>query len=141
MTDLNTVNLGGRLTREVAVEKTKDGTTMLKISMAVNRSKRMKKSEEWEDKAIFVDLAPVFGNYADMLVKHLRKGTYITVEGYLDMDSWISEDGKKHQVLKVVPKQGGINPWIVPKPKESSSSEAPAEPEMNIPMEDDGAIF
>lgn len=117
MTDLNSISLGGRITKDASIEKTKDGLSMVKISMAVNRSKKNKDSEEYEDKAVFVDLAPIYGNYAEAMAKYLTKGTYLTVEGYLDMDSWTSENGKKHQRLKVVPKQGCINPWVERKPK------------------------
>lgn len=123
MTDLNAISLGGRITKDAAIEKTKDGLSMVKISMAVNRSKK-NKDDEYEDKAVFVDLAPIYGNYAEAMVKHLTKGTYLTVEGYLDMDSWITEDGKKHQKLKVVPKQGCINPWVERKPKTDEAHEA-----------------
>ena len=51
------------------------------------------------------------------MVKYFTKGTYITVQGHLDMDSWTSTDGTKNSRLKVVPDAGGINPWIERKPK------------------------
>lgn len=127
MTDLNSISLGGRITKDAVIEKTKDGLSIVKISMAVNRSKKKKDSEEYEDKPVFVDLAPIYGNYAEAMVKHLTKGTYITVEGYLDMDSWISDDGQKHQRLKVVPEQGKINPWVERKMKNSREEKTPVE--------------
>lgn len=127
MTDLNSISLGGRITKDAVIEKTKDGLSIVKISMAVNRSKKKKDSEEYEDKPVFVDLAPIYGNYAEAMVKYLSKGTYITVEGYLDMDSWISDDGQKHQRLKVVPEQGKINPWVERKMKNSREEKTPVE--------------
>lgn len=117
MTDLNSLTLGGRITKDAVIEKTKEGLTYCRISIAVNRSRKEKDSEGYEDKAIFVDFAPIYGNYAEVMVKYLKKGTYITVEGYLDMDTWTDSEGNKHQKLKVVPKQGYINPWIERKPK------------------------
>ena len=123
MTDLNSVSIGGRITKDAAIEKTKDGLSMVKITMAINRSRKKKDSDEYEDKPVFIELAPIYGNYAEAMVKHLTKGTYLTVEGYLDMDSWTTEDGVKHQKLKVVPKQGAINPWVERKSKNSESSE------------------
>ena len=112
MTDLNSISLGGRITKDAIVEKAKDGLSIVKISMAVNRSKKKRDSDEYEDKPVFVDLAPIYGNYAESMVKYFTKGTYITVEGYLDMDSWTSDDGQRHQRLKIVPEQGKINPWV-----------------------------
>lgn len=116
MTDLNSVNLGGRITKDAVLEKTKENLSLVRVSMAVNRSTKKKDSEEYVDKPVFVDFT-IFGNYAESMVKYFIKGTYVTVQGHLDMDSWTSTDGTKNSRLKVVPDAGGINPWIERKPK------------------------
>lgn len=139
MTDLNSVSIGGRITRDAVLEKTKDGLSMVKISMAVNRSRKKKDSDEYEDKPVFIDLAPIYGNYAEAMVKHLIKGTYLTVEGYLDMDSWNTEDGVKHQRLKVVPKQGAINPWVERKAKSGSESSVEQEAVQSSSMQSENS--
>lgn len=135
MTDLNSVTLGGRITKNAVIEKTKDGLSVCKISMAVNRSRKKKDSEEYEDKPVFVELAPIYGNYADAMARYLLKGTYITVEGYLDMDAWTDSDGKKQQKLKVVPKQGCINPWVERKPKSAADEQLHAQAEETEKMQ------
>ncbi|WP_187759610.1 single-stranded DNA-binding protein [Treponema pectinovorum] len=140
MTDLNSITLGGRLTKDAVIEKTKDGLSMCRISMAVNRSKKKKDSEEYEDKPVFVDLAPIYGNYAEAMAKHLTKGTYITVEGYLDMDAWTDSEGKNHQRLKVVPKQGFINPWVERKPKAAEAQTVEAT-SMQLPESTENMIY
>lgn len=122
MTDLNSVNLGGRIVKDAAAEKTKSGLDIVRFSIAVNRN--VKDGDKWTSKAIFVELA-LFGNYAVSMVKYLTKGTYVTVEGYLDMDSWTTQDGKKLSRLKVVPRQGGINPWVQGKEKSAANSSEP----------------
>lgn len=124
MTDLNSVNIGGRITKDAVLETTKDGVSMVRVSMAINRSVKKKDSNEFEDKPIFVDLAPLFGKYAEAMYKYFTKGKYITVEGYLDMDSWKSADGKNNTRLKVVPKVGGINPWVERKQKTEGQPES-----------------
>ena len=121
MTDLNSVNLGGRITKDAVLEKTKDNLSLVRVSIAVNRSTKKKDTEEYIDKPVFVDLT-IFGNYAETMFKYFTKGRYITVQGHLDMDSWTSSDGTKNTRLKVVPDVGGINPWV--ERKQKSENEA-----------------
>lgn len=116
MTDLNAVLLGGRVTKDAVLEKTKENLSLVRVSFAVNRSSKKKDREEYVDKTVYVDFT-IFGNYAETMFKYFTKGTYITVQGHLDMDSWVSADGTKNSKLKVVPDAGGINPWIERKPK------------------------
>ena len=127
MTDLNSVNLGGRITKDAILEKTKEGLSFVRVSFAVNRSTKKKDSEEYVDKPVFVDFT-IFGNYAETMFKYFTKGRYITVQGHLDMDSWTSTDGTKNSKLKVVPDVGGINPWVERMPKQQGE---------NTPVEED----
>lgn len=132
MTDLNSVNLGGRITKDAVLEKTKEGLSLVHVSFAVNRSTKKKDSEEYVDKPVFVDFT-IFGNYAETMFKYFTKGRYITVQGHLDMDSWTSTDGTKNSKLKVVPDVGGINPWVERMPKQQGNN-APAEEDIpNMP--------
>lgn len=132
MTDLNSVNLGGRITKDAVLEKTKEGLSLVRVSFAVNRSTKKKDSEEYVDKPVFVDFT-IFGNYAETMFKYFTKGRYITVQGHLDMDSWTSTDGTKNSKLKVVPDVGGINPWVERMPKQQGEN-APAEEDIpNMP--------
>lgn len=132
MTDLNSVNLGGRITKDAVLEKTKDNLSLVRVSIAVNRSTKKKDTEEYIDKPVFVDLT-IFGNYAETMFKYFTKGRYITVQGHLDMDSWTGPDGTKNSKLKVVPDVGGINPWVERMPKQQGEN-APAEEDIpNMP--------
>lgn len=137
MTDLNSVSLGGRITKDAAAEQTKSGLDIVRFSIAVNRN--VKDGDKWTTKPVFIELA-LFGNYAVSMAKYLTKGTYVTVDGYLDMDSWTTQDGKKQSRLKVVPRQGGINPWIQGKEKPASDSSEPSgssEPDFQFADETD----
>lgn len=122
MTDLNSVQLGGRVTKAVAIEKTQSGLDMIKFSIAVNRSVKNKESNQYSNKVTFVDMV-LFGKYAVSMSKYLKKGTYITAQGYLDMDSWTDKDGKKLSRLKFVPEQGKINPWVGVKSEQKNNSD------------------
>lgn len=134
MTDLNSVNLGGRITKDAVLEKTKEGLSLVHVSFAVNRSTKKKDSEEYVDKPVFVDFT-IFGNYAETMFKYFTKGRYITVQGHLDMDSWTSTDGTKNSKLKVVPDVGGINPWVERMPKQQGEN-APVEEDIPNTPED-----
>ena len=140
MTDLNSVSLGGRITKDVVLEKTKEGLSLVRVSFAVNRSTKNKDSEEYVDKPVYVD------NYAESMFKYFTKGTYITVQGHLDMDSWTSTDGTKNTRLKVVPDVGGINPWVERKPKPQEAASVPEEsfsaaPESESYPDEQNAIY
>lgn len=126
MTDLNAVLLGGRVTKDAVLEKTKENLSMVRVSFAVNRSTKKKDSEEYVDKPVYVDFT-LFGNYAESMYKYFSKGTYITVQGHLDMDSWVGSDGTKNSRLKVVPDVGGINPWVERKPKTQDATASQVE--------------
>ncbi|WP_296662019.1 single-stranded DNA-binding protein [Treponema sp. UBA753] len=145
MTDLNSVCLGGRLTRDCVLEKTQNGMSIVRVSMAINRSMKKKDTEEWVDKPAFVDFT-LFGNYAESMFKWLKKGTYINVEGHLDTDSWTDKDGKNHQQLKFVAEPGKLNPWVGGAKKEAAAENtAPAAPNgydnvMDFPPDESGAI-
>lgn len=131
MTDLNNVSLGGRITRDAELEKTKDGVSMLRFSMAVNRSQ--KKGDSYEDYVSFIEFAPIYGTYAENMAKHLKKGVYCNVEAHLRTNYWESEDGKKHQELQVVPHQGKINPWIERKEKKVDESSGENSTDISVP--------
>lgn len=145
MTDLNSVCLGGRLTRDCVLEKTQSGISIVRVSMAVNRSVKKKDTEEWFDKPSFVDFT-LFGNYAESMFKWMKKGTYINVEGHLDTDSWTDKDGKNRQQLKFVAETGKLNPWVGGVKKEATAENtAPAVPNdydsaMDFPPDESGAI-
>lgn len=126
MTDLNAVLLGGRVTKDAVLEKTKENLSMVRVSFAVNRSTKKKDSEEYVDKPVYVDFT-LFGNYAESMYKYFSKGTYITVQGHLDMDSWVGSDGTKNSRLKVIPDVGGINPWVERKPKTQDATASQVE--------------
>lgn len=134
MTDLNTVSLGGRVTRDTKIEKNNQ-TSFLRVSIAVNRSVYNKDSGQSSDKVTYVEFC-LFGKYAESMEKHLKKGTYVTLEGHLEMDSWTDTEGKNHQRLKIVPEIGKINPWVGGK-KENTDNAEIASSEMNFPPDDD----
>lgn len=96
--DLNKVQIIGRLTREPDVRQTQGGTSLMKLSIAVNNS--VKRGDKWEDEVSFFDVT-VWGRTAEVLAKYMEKGKQICVDGRLKQDRW-EKDGQKHSKVGIV---------------------------------------
>ena len=103
MTDINSVVLVGRITKDVGSDERSfsyvgNGTAKAVVNIAVNRG--VKKGDKWEDEASFFDIV-IWGKTAENLKPRLTKGTQITVSGYLKQDRW-EKDGQKQSRVQVV---------------------------------------
>ncbi|UTC65988.1 MULTISPECIES: single-stranded DNA-binding protein [unclassified Treponema] len=109
MTDLNTLTIIGRLTRDGELAYTTGGTARLNLSIAVNRSQ--KSGGEWSDKVSFFDVT-VWGKTAENISPYLGKGKQIAVQGYLEQQRW-EKDGQKYSKVCIIANQvqllGGKN--------------------------------
>lgn len=91
--------MAGRLTRDVEVKHTANGTAVAELALAI--SERFKTAAgAWEEKAIFVDVI-VWGRQAETSAEFLSKGAPVLVEGRLQLDRWETQAGEKRQRLKV----------------------------------------
>ena len=103
MTDINSVVLVGRITKDVGSDERSfsyigNGTAKAVVNIAVNRG--VKKGDKWEDEASFFDVV-IWGKTAENLKPRLTKGTQIAVSGYLKQDRW-EKDGQKQSRVQVV---------------------------------------
>ena len=94
--DLNSVFLVGRLTRDMELTHTANGYSIGKLSLAVNR--RRKVGEQWEDEASFFDLN-LWGKRAESLGRYLLKGTQVAVQGQLRQDRWEQDGQRRSRVV------------------------------------------
>ncbi len=104
MTDINTVNIIGRLTRDIGERDfgyTSGGTARLSMSIAVNRSER--NGDQWSDRASFFDVT-VWGKTAEGIRQYLSRGKQVAVCGYLDQQRW-EKDGQKRSRVCIVASQ------------------------------------
>ena len=97
MTDINSVTLVGRLTRESELKMTGSGFAIVTFSLAVNRSKK-EQNGSWQDKASFFD-CKILGKRGESLSQYLTKGQQVSVQGYLDQESWESNGQKRSKVI------------------------------------------
>lgn len=101
MTDVNSVNIIGRLTIDLGENDfgyVGTGTARANVSIAVNRSK--KQGEEWVDEVSYFDIT-IWGKTTENLKPYLTKGKQIEVSGHLKQDRW-EKDGQKHSRVSIV---------------------------------------
>lgn len=101
MTDINHVNLIGRMTKDLedgSFGYTNTGTARANISIAVNRSR--KNGDQWVDEVSYFEVT-IWGKTAENLKPFLTKGKQIAVDGYLKQDRW-EKDGKKNSRVVIV---------------------------------------
>ena len=90
MSDINSVTIIGRLTRDAELKYTAQNQPVSKFSIAVNRSK--KNGDKWEEEASFFDVN-FWGLRAESMSKQLIKGKQVCISGELRQDRW-QQDGQ-----------------------------------------------
>lgn len=98
MNGLNSVTIGGNMTRDAELRYTASGTPVLSFGVAVNESRKV--GDEWEDYANFIDCA-MFGKRAESVSDYLRKGTYVSITGRLHQNRW-EKDGQPRSKIEVI---------------------------------------
>lgn len=100
MTDLNSVILIGRLTRDVELKYTQSGLAVASGSIAVNRSTK-NQNGTYDNKGSFFDF-DFMGKMAESLSPYLLKGKQVGLIGRLQQDTWTDrETGAKKSKVKI----------------------------------------
>lgn len=95
---INKVCISGNLGRDPELRYTRSGSPVLSFSVCVNG--RVKRGDQWEDKANWVDVN-MFGTRAESVAKYLAKGTHVALSGRLNQNTW-EKDGQKRSKLGVI---------------------------------------
>ncbi|MCH5291878.1 MAG: single-stranded DNA-binding protein [Treponema sp.] len=144
--DLNSVALVGRLTRDADLRYLQSGTAVASISIAVNRSR--KDGDQWVSEVNYFDVS-YFGKSAEALKQYLTKGKQIAVQGSLKQDRW-EKDGQKFSKVQIVAnniellggrENGGGNASGGYQPRSSFTPRAPGGQQPYEPMPDEGQSF
>jgi len=95
MTDINSVTIIGRLTKDGSecFKYLPTGTACLNFSIAVNETYKAKDGK-YEEFTNFFECS-LFGKSAETLKDYFRKGNRIAVVGSLKQSTWQGKDGKK----------------------------------------------
>ncbi len=95
----NKVILVGNLTRDIELRYAQSGTGIAKTAIATSR--KFTSNGEKKEEVCFVDIT-FFGRSAEVANQYLRKGSKILVEGRLQFDQWVDQNGGKRSKHGVI---------------------------------------
>ena len=98
---MNKVILLGRLTGKPELRYTPQNTAYTRFSVAVNRSVRNQETNQWENKADFINVV-AWNKNAENIAKFFDKGNQISLEGRIQTGSFDDKDGNKRYTTDVV---------------------------------------
>lgn len=110
---MNSVQLIGRLTKEVDLKFTSSGTAVGNFTLAVNRSFT---NQQGEREADFI-LCQIWRTAAQNLAKYTRKGSQIGITGRIQTRNYENQQGQRVYVTEVV-----VDQFDLLDPKESTES-------------------
>ncbi|MHC4876213.1 MAG: single-stranded DNA-binding protein [Planctomycetota bacterium] len=87
MQSINLVVAAGHVTQTPVLRHTNAGTPVTNCSIALNRRWRDSKTGDFVEQTSFVDVQ-FWGAQAELLVRRVRTGSPIHVEGRLQVDTW-----------------------------------------------------
>lgn len=136
MASFNRVVLMGNLTRDPEVRYTTGGTAVTDVSLAINRYRTDKNTNQRIEETTFVEVT-LWGRTAEIAGEYLGKGRPVLIEGRLQQDQWEDkETGQKRSKLKVVGesmqllggRDGGGGGGGAPRPQGQPAQSAPQRP-------------
>jgi single-strand DNA-binding protein len=98
--DMNHVVVWGRLTRDLEIATTKNGTDVASFSIANSRSYKTK-SDEWKEVTSFIDVV-AWNDVLKTLKGALRKGDAVWITGRLASRSYENKNHEKVYVTEIV---------------------------------------
>ncbi len=96
----NSVVITGNLSRDPELRFGGSGTPVLRLSVAVNKSKK-NDSGGWDNEGMFFDVT-AFGDLAENVASSLVKGNRVTVTGRLDVDKWQDKETGANRTKVVI---------------------------------------
>lgn len=97
--NINTVSISGRLTRDPELRSTNSGKAVAQIGVAVNKT--TKNGEEWVDTASFFDVI-VWERQGELVAEKAQKGDFVFVHGRLEQRSWDGDNGEKRSKVEII---------------------------------------
>lgn len=123
---LNTITVMGRITKDIELRRTNNGTPVASFTVAVDRDFDKGKTD-------FIDCVS-WKNTAEFAAKYFAKGRMAVVTGQLQMRDWEDKNGNKRKSAEIV-----VGSMYFADSKKESGYSALVEPEM-AEIEDDGDL-
>lgn len=96
---LNRVCIMGRITRDLELRRTQDGTAVTSFTVAVDDD--FKSKATGEKKTYFLDVV-AWRQAAEFVCQYLGKGRMVVVEGKLTVRDWIDKEGNKRRNAEII---------------------------------------
>ena len=105
MSNINICAVSGNMTRDLELRSTQNGTPVANTAVAINRSRKDETAEGgYREETTFLDIT-IWGNYAELCARKLKKGDLITVNGRLEQQNWESDSGEKRSKIVLIADQ------------------------------------
>jgi single-strand DNA-binding protein len=88
----NKIILAGNLTRDIEMRYSQSGMGIAKTAIATSR--KFTSNGEKKEEVCFIDIT-FFGRSADIANQYLRKGSKVIVEGRINFEQWVDQNGGK----------------------------------------------
>lgn len=88
----NKVILVGNLTRDIELRYSQNGMAIAKTAIATSR--KFTANGEKKEEVMFIDIT-FFARSAEIANQYLRKGSKVLVEGRLNFEQWVDQNGGK----------------------------------------------
>ena len=95
----NKVVLVGNLSRDIEIRYAQSGNAIANTAIAVTR--KFTQNGERKEEVCFIDIT-FFGRSAEVANQYLRKGSKVLIEGRLNFDQWVAQDGSKRSKHSVI---------------------------------------
>lgn len=95
----NKIILVGNLTRDIELRYSQGGMGIAKTAIATSR--KFTSNGEKKEEVCFVDIT-FFGRSGEVANQYLRKGSKILVEGRLNFEQWVDQNGQKRSKHSVI---------------------------------------
>jgi single-strand DNA-binding protein len=119
---VNKVMLEGRLGHDPELKHTPGGRPYVKFPVATQRSYK-DGSGEWQKRTQW-HRVQVWGEVAEIVVKYLRKGSHVHIEGKLSTSEWIDSQNNKRTTTEVVATGFRFLDGLEPSSNDNSQSRA-----------------
>jgi len=104
MANLNQCNFIGNLTRSPEIKTLYDGSSMCKVSIAINESWKDKATGEKQEKTEFVNVI-AFKRLAEVMGDYLKKGASVFISGKFQTRKWEDKEGNNRYTTEIIANQ------------------------------------
>ncbi|MGC9336660.1 MAG: single-stranded DNA-binding protein [Candidatus Cloacimonadia bacterium] len=132
MPNINNVIVSGRLTRDVDLRYTSNGTPVATIGLASDR--RYKDADNnWQDETTFLRVV-AWSQLAERVAENLKKGSPVLVEGRLRSSQWRDKNDTTRTTIEIVANRIQSLEREIPGETEEEEVTETAEEEDDIPF-------